>query len=413
MDNFFIIHSAHPCTELILDINQVRGYLELCGLRETSDISSADYIFVTTCAFNQQYENDAVASINTALSSKKNGARVIVSGCLSKINPELFKTFSGVESLAPSETEKIEEIIPSEYRVRDVAANTVSVEEYSKNKMFTAGIRLKSFFQKIQRVVPFIKPPAWLDTVPMPDWYFIRGATGCLGNCSYCAIKRSRGNVRSTPPDKIIFELEKAVRNGYREISFAGDDMGCYGMDAGFDLSWLFDEIVKLKGDFNINIRFIEPIWLIKNIGKLERAFKSGRIKSFCAPLQSGSQRILKLMNRHYKISDAAAVIDYILENTRVRSISSIVMVGFPGETAEDFKKSYELLSRVKVNVYQALKYEGREGAPSEAMENKVDENIKDIRQQRFLKKMKLTKFLGLSDNVAEKIVSAKFGGIV
>jgi len=118
-------------------------------------------------------------------------------------------------------------------------------------------------------------------------------------------------------------------------------------------------------------------------------------------------------MNRHYKISDACAVIDHILENTRVRSISSIVMVGFPGETADDFRRSYELLNRVGVNVYQALKYEGREGAPSEALDDKVAENIKDIRQARFLKKMKLTKFLGLSNNLAEKIVSAKFGGIV
>jgi len=410
---FHIINSAHPCTELVLDIALIRGYLLKAGHAETADIKQADTVLVSTCAFNQEYETDAVKKIRKALEGRKSGAMVIVSGCLSKINPSLFQSIGDVTALAPSQISDIEKIFPSAVPLDKISANIVGVSEYRENKMFMAGIKLKKLFGAVNKIMPFIKIPDFLDTVPVPEWYLIRGASGCLGECSYCVIKRARGSVKSVQPDVIISQVKDAVKLGYREISFAGDDMGCYGADINSSLPELLNEVLKAGEDFKVNIRFIEPVWLIKHFDALAAIFKTGRVTSFCAPLQSGSQKILDSMRRRYKISEAVAAVNYMVRETGLKSVSSIVMVGFPGETREDFIKTYELIGRADISLYQALKYEGRPGAPSETLGGKVSEEIKSSRQKRFWQKLKLVRFLGLGEKAAETIVRLKFGEIV
>jgi len=246
----------------------------------------------------------------------------------------------------------------------------------------------------------------------MTNWYYIRGGSGCMGSCSYCVIKRARGSLRSVPPERIIKQTEEAVRTGSQEICLTGTDMGCYGQDIGTNLPELLGELVKIKGDFCLNINYIEPYWLLNSFSEFNDLFKTGRIKTFNAPLQSGSQRMLDLMHRKYNISDAVKAINSLLDNTKLRSISSIVMVGFPGETKDDFKQSYDLLKDCKISMYQVLKYEGRPGTESELLPEKVNEEVKENRQLYFATKMKLSKFLGISDRVSEHIVHYKLGDI-
>jgi tRNA A37 methylthiotransferase MiaB len=281
--------------------------------------------------------------------------------------------------------------------------------EYETNELFMLGIRLKKLFRRI----PFLRVPSWLDTVPMTDWFFVRGATGCTGTCSYCAIRRARGHVMSTPPELVLSQIRTAVGRGYKEISLAGDDMGCYGLDLGTDLPFLLSEILKLAPDFVVNIRFVEPKYLIKYIDRLMPIFRSGRKTFFCAPLQTVTSSLLVAMNRDYEIGDAVGVINDVLRKSKVRSISSNCMVGFPGETTEDFELSYRLLQTCDINMYQVLKYQGRPGTPAEEMGNKVPEEIKERRRARFVTKMKLLKFLGIPNSPAERWTSLRHGALV
>ena len=406
---YTVIHSTHPCTELVLDVHKIRGYLEKAGYAEIEEPKNADLIVISTCAFNQHYEDDAIESIKETKKLAKDGAQVIVAGCLSKINPERFQDTCEFIPLAPREMHKLEELVPSEVPLSKIDSNTVSLKEYEGNRLFMVGITLKKFFRKI----PFVSVPSWLDTVPMPDWFFVRAATGCAGNCSYCAIKRARGGVRSTPVELVLSQITEALSKGYKEISLAGDDLGCYGIDLGSDLPALLSEILKLPGDFVANIRFVEPKWLIQYLDRLMPIFETGRITSFCVPIQSGSQRILDAMNRDYTIEDAVDVCNTILRKSKVSSLSSNCMVGFPGETAEDFALSYELLKTCDINMYQVLKYEGRPGTPSEEMDNKVSEELKEERRRRFLTKMKLVKFAHIPEFIAEKYAAIKHGPLV
>lgn len=410
---FHVFNSAHPCTELVLDVTLIKRYLFAAGHIETNDPAAADAIIVSTCAFNVEYEQDAVDNIKKAKAAAKSDAKIIVCGCFSKINPSRFGEVEGVIALPPSEMNRIEKLFPSPTPLERISANLINGSEYAANKTFMAGIRLKKIFNTLGKIFSFVRTPDFLDTVPMPDWFMIRGASGCLGECSYCAVKRARGSVRSVPRDVIIAQVRDAVARGYSEISFAGDDMGCYGADCGSSLPELLGDVLKAGDNFRVNIRFIEPVWLLRHFDALMPIFRTGRISSFCAPLQSGSQKILNAMRRRYRISDAVAAINYVARETRVKSISSIVMVGFPGETREDFMLSYELINRADIALYQALRYEGRPGTLSETLENKVPEDIKTARQKRFWHKMKLVRFLGMGEKAAETITRLKFGEIV
>lgn len=222
------------------------------------------------------------------------------------------------------------------------------------------------------------------------------------------------GIVRDAPAlaldDRVVAEVRAGLAGGSRDICLAGDDLGCWGSDAGLSLADLLDALVKLPGAWRLHLRFVEPFWLIRLLDRLLPALRSGRVAGFCVPLQSGSQRILDAMNRRYRISDAVAAVNRVITGTRVRSLSSIVMVGFPGETAEDFARTYALVERARIPLYQALRYEGRPGTPSESLPGAVPEELKDARQARFRMKMRLVRFARLPPRLAERIVERRLG---
>ncbi|HNV69011.1 MAG TPA: radical SAM protein [Candidatus Ozemobacteraceae bacterium] len=413
MNTFFIVTSAHACTELIVETNQLRDYLVKNDFTEVGRREEADLILVSTCSFNQQYEDEAYRNITESRTNRKPGAQVIVSGCYPKIAPHVFKEFPDVVDIPPLNMEKIETIIaPKRTSFRDSVTNSVNDHEYLKSSTFMVGRRLKNAVTRVQKYLPFVQMPNWLDSLPMTDWYFIQGGNGCLGNCTFCAIKHARGKIKSTGLDQIMPQLERAVRRGYKTISFTGTDMGCWGQDIGSSLPDLLNEVVKVPGDFVVDMHYVEPDWLIKYIDRLEPVFQSGKIRSFGSPVQSGSNRILKLMGRNYVIEDYIRVVNHVIDNTRVKSMNSIVMVGFPRETKEDFLETYNLINKVKISYWCLLKYEGRHNIPSEKLDGKVPEEIAVNRLQRIERKAKLRNYVGLSDALVEKIVRKCYGPV-
>ncbi len=413
MNTFHIVTSAHACTELIVETNQLRDYLVKNDFTEVQRLEDADLILVSTCSFNQQYEDEAYRNIVESRAGRKPGARVIVSGCYPKIAPKVFKEFSDVVDIPPLDMEKIEKVIPpTRTSFRDSVTNSVNDHEYLKSQTFMVGRRIKNAVTRLQQYVPFIKMPDWLDSLPMNDWYFIQGGNGCLGNCTFCAIKHARGKIKSTGLDQIMPQLERAVRRGYKTISLTGTDMGCWGQDIGSSLPDLLAEIVKVPGDFVIDMHYVEPDWLIKYIDRLDPIFQTGKIRSFGSPVQSGSNRMLRLMGRKYVIEDFIRVVNHVIERTKVKSMNSIVMVGFPQETTEDFLETYNLINKVKISYWCLLKYEGRYNIPSEKLDGKVPEEIAVNRLRRIERKAKLRNYVGLPDWLTEKIVRKTCGPV-
>ena len=203
---------------------------------------------------------------------------------------------------------------------------------------------------------------------------------GCTGNCSYCAIKHAHGKFKSETIEQVVKEAKMGLDKGFKEIALTGEDLGGYGIDNGTDLADLLKEVVSLPGDYQVNIRFIDPYWLLRLEDKLMPVFETGKIKAFCAPAQSGSDRILKLMNRRYTFETLKKTINTIMRKTKVGMISTNIIVGFPGETREELNESLRLINEVDFGMYFSFRYEDRPGTKASELPGKISEAEKHYR---------------------------------
>ncbi|MBF0410138.1 MAG: radical SAM protein [Candidatus Riflebacteria bacterium] len=405
MKTFFISNSAHPCTEIALDSNSIRNLYLANGWSETDKPDSADDIIVSTCAYNQHYEDASADDLTEKDRLRKNGARIICTGCLSKINPERIRQFKDLETVAPLELEKMNSLVSADVKLEAVTSNYVNFHDYETNRLFVNVLKVKKALGSISDKLSLSLVPDWMATFPDQGWFFIRGSVGCLGNCAYCAVRKAKGRLKSVPVDKIIVQTRKAVEHGVREISLAGDDMGAYGHDIGSDLPELLSEMLKTGDNFKINIRFVEPKFLIRHIDKLLPIFSTGRISAFCVPIQSGSDELVRKMNRDYSISDLEKALQKIASiGKKAPRLASILMVGFPGETEEQFRQTARLIDRLPISFFQILIFEARPNTPAAQMSDQISDEVKKKRHDMLLRKFKLQKIVGLPAFLVDKI---------
>ena len=180
-------------------------------------------------------------------------------------------------------------------------------------------------------------------------------ATGCIGDCSYCIVKKARGELTSKPIPEIKQEVTKLISNGIWEIQLAGQDTACYGLDTGYSLPELLDEISNIPGDFRIRVGMMNPA-AAKNItGELIEAYRNEKIYKFLhLPVQSGSDTVLEDMRRHYKTEDYRKIISAFRSSYPDGIVSTDFIVGYPTERGEDFQHTLALLREVqafKVNI--------------------------------------------------------------
>jgi MiaB/RimO family radical SAM methylthiotransferase len=373
--------TQHPCTENAMNSNLLKRWFETNGWEVTRAAPEADIIIVSTCGFNQSQEDYEIGEIQRRTSEKKAGAELIVVGCLPEINRErLRKEFNGV-CISTKDIMKFNEHMNFKVRLEDLDNNFISPDEYEANPHIAFWVKARIAFEKWNRRFSFIKVPKVLMTTPSSSWFCIRCATGCTGNCSYCGIRKAQGFINSVSIDTIVRQAVKGLAMGYKEIALTGEDMGGYGLDRKQDLADLLNELVKLKGDFTINLRFIDPFWLLRLFDKLQPSFNSGKVKSFCVPAQSGSDRILKAMHRRYTFQEIKSGVNDTLRHTKVQMIATNIIVGFPGETNEDFRDSIRLVKEVDFALYLIFPYDERPGTKAAGLPNKIPEHIK---QQRY-----------------------------
>jgi len=401
---FFISNSAHPCTEIALDANRIRSFYLANGWTETEDPAAADDVIVSTCAYNQQFEDAALADLRARNAQRHPGSRLISTGCLSRINPKAFGEIREALAVPPLDLGAFDALIAARTSIAGIAGNAVRFQEYQSNPFFARIVKAKGMLQKLSRRFGRDLVPFWMATIPTPDWFFIRGATGCRGRCAYCAVRRAKGTLVSASREAILAQLDHAVRAGAREVSLAGDDMGAWGTDIGADLADLLGAMVQIPGEFRINLRFVEPLYFIRLLDRLAPVFATGRISAFCLPIQSGSNAVLARMARDYTIEEVEAALARFAAIPNRPRLASIIMVGFPGETDEDFRTSCALLDRLPIDLYQILMYEGRPDTPSVSMPDQVPQDVKQARHDRLLRKFKLQKVVGLPAGLVDRL---------
>ena len=207
---------------------------------------------------------------------------------------------------------------------------------------------------------------------------------GCDNFCTYCIVPYVRGRERSRKPADIISEIEESVAQGYKEIFLLGQNVNSYGKGGDTDFAGLLSLADKVPGVCRIRFMTSHP----KDLGEgvIEAIRESSHIcEHIHLPIQHGSDRILKAMNRQYTAEEYLLLADRIRRALPNVSLTTDLIVGFPGETEEDFGETLELLEKIRFDAAYTFIYSKRSGTPAAKMENQIEESLKRERLQRLM----------------------------
>ena len=214
----------------------------------------------------------------------------------------------------------------------------------------------------------------------------IKVQDGCDRFCSYCIIPYARGRVRSRKSENIISEIEKISKKGIKEVVITGIHIASYGKDfkEEYRLIDLLEEINKIKGIERIELGSIEPLLIteefVRRLKKLEKI-----CHHFHLSLQSGCNETLKRMNRRYSVEEFKNIVELLKKNYEDVNLTTDIIVGFPGETEEEFQKTYEFLKEIKFYKMHIFKYSQRKGTKAAVMSEQIDGNKKEERSRKLI----------------------------
>ena len=209
---------------------------------------------------------------------------------------------------------------------------------------------------------------------------------GCNNFCTYCLIPFARGRIRSRKKENVIEEVKKIAEKGIKEIVITGIHIASYGkdFDNNYRLIDLLEDLDKIDGIERIRLGSLEPTIVTKEFA--ERLSKLDSIcNQFHLSLQSGCDETLKRMNRKYSCDEFFKVTEILREYFKDVNLTTDIIVGFPGETNEEFESTYEFLSKIKFYKMHIFKYSPREGTLAAKMTNQIDGNIKEERSQKLI----------------------------
>jgi tRNA A37 methylthiotransferase MiaB len=347
-------------------------------------------VFFWACGLTEQREKDSLMVIREIQRKTKSASRLIVWGCLPRINPESLSTVYSGPIVGPDSKGFFESvlgktIVPFDPLEIAWAQNMlVSSEACGQTRdehadAFTDALIL--FKQDWDRL--------WKRARKNTN-YFIRVSSGCTGRCTYCSERCAYGRVKSRRIINIVSDLKQGLRHGYNRFSLIATDLGAYGRDMGCTLSDLLREMIRVDNnrDYKIILNQVNPFYVKDMFSDLEEIFASGNIEMLNCPVQSGSERILKLMGRPHTAKEWK---DYMIRITRrfpnVR-LSTHFMVGFPTETEEDFQATLRLLDYpISLDRIVVFKFSGRPGVYATRITGQVPEEIKESRSRKLRQK--------------------------
>lgn len=319
--------------------------------------SFADVYVINTCTVTNMGDKKSRQMIGRA--RRNNEAAIIaVVGCYSQIAPEEVSNIEGVDIVLGTRNKG--DIIYWVNRVREENKQLVEVNDVLKNRVFEE-LNIEEYQDRTRA--------------------FIKIQDGCNRFCSYCLIPYARGAVCSKPPEKVIEEVMELSANGFKEIILSGIHTASYGVDfkESFTLVDLLEKVNEVKGIERIRIGSIDPTFFTDIV--IDRIVKLKKLcPHFHLSLQSGCDDTLQRMNRHYTSIDYKNVVNKIRQRMSDVSITTDIIVGFPGETEEEFETTFKFLKEIKLSKMHIFKFSSRKGTKASSMDNQVDGNIKDER---------------------------------
>lgn len=383
------------CIKRNSEVIKLQKYLTVNNHELVPSPNDAEYIVVSTCAFKEQEEEFSIARIKYL---KDIPAKLLVIGCLPEIAPTKFGEFKKIDSLPPKDIDQIDKYFPGtkvKYAELDevnilppsgiVSTAPVALKKFFKNFEVSRkfGLRIWRYLEKKVRVILNLNPPQ----------FYISISRGCLGDCSYCAIKRAIGMLQSRSLDVIVKQFHEGINNGFTDFIILGDDVGAYGIDIGSSfpavLTRLIDETNSLDSKRNrgqgigFHIHEIHPKWLLMYKEQLLSLIGTKLIRAIICPVESGNDRILKLMRRHYSRKEIYEFFQKARELNPRMKLSTHLMIGFPSETEQEFEDSLELIGKIRFDRVTVFPYDPREGTDSTSILPVVEPDVIQKRLSR------------------------------
>lgn len=357
---------TYGCQQNEADSEQLRGMLREMGYEKTDDEKQADVILLNSCAVREHAEMRILGNTGALRHIKKDKKDMVIGlcGCM-------------------AQEQHMAEKIKKSYPYVNLVFGTHALYKLPEllYRVLTGKKRVFEVFDSEGAIAEGL-PVMRSDSVK--GWVSVM--YGCNNFCSYCIVPYVRGRERSRAPEAVLEEVRGLIAQGVKDITFLGQNVNSYGkdLDCGVDFSDLLRMANDLPGDFRIRFMTSHP----KDAG--EKLFQTMAecdkvSKHIHLPFQSGSDRILKLMNRHYDRKQYLELVEYARKLMPGISITSDIIVGFPGETEEDFEDTLSLIKEVEFDALFTFLYSKRKGTPAASMEDNTPDSVKKERFERLL----------------------------
>lgn len=340
----------------------MEGLFKEAGYEIVEHSQPADVYVINTCSVTSLGDKKSRQLIRR-VQRQNSEAIIAVTGCYAQIAPEQIKAIEGV-------------------RVVLGTANRRRIVEYVEQAILQNG-KIIDGVTDIMKVREFEDIP--LLDMPTRTRAFLKIQEGCTNFCSYCIIPFTRGPLRSRPLDSVRREAEKLLANGFKEIVFTGIHLGAYGRDFkdGTSLADAARAVLDLPGLRRLRLSSLESIELSDELLALLRDNPKFS-HHLHLPLQAGSDDVLKRMNRHYDRGEFSRLLARVRDAVPGVSVSTDVIVGFPGETEEMFAESLEYIRSLEFSRMHVFPYSPRTGTPAAEMPDQVPEPVKKERVHRM-----------------------------
>lgn len=348
------------------DSEKLSGMLKGLGYARTEIKEDAGIILYNTCCIRENAENKVFGNLGALKKLKRK-------------NPDLIIGICGCMMQQDGMADKILKEFPY-VNIIFGTHNSYKFPEYL-NRVRTEGVQIKEIYNKEEEIVEGLPIDRKSDVKA-----FVTIMYGCNNFCTYCVVPYVRGRERSRQPKEIIKEIESLVAEGYKEITLLGQNVNSYGkgLDEEINFAGLLRMIDKIDG--LARVRFMTPhpkdltldvIMAIKECDKL--------CEQIHLPVQSGSSRILKKMNRNYTREQYLDLVKRIKEEIPDVTLSTDIIIGFPGETEEDFLDTLELCEEVEYDTAFTFIYSRRNNTPADMMLNQIPDDVKHERFNRLV----------------------------
>lgn len=355
---------TYGCQMNVHDSENISGIMEDLGYTKEENYEKSDVIILNTCAIRENAHNKVVGILGRIKKLKEDNPNIItiIGGCM------------------PQE-EGISNLLKDKYKWVDIVLGTHNI--YELPSLINNTIK-----EKKQTIEVYSIEGDIIENLPVKRdskckaWVNIQ--YGCDKFCSYCIVPYTRGKQRSRLPIDILKEVENLKEKGYKEVTLLGQNVNAYGkdLDINYTMANLLEDTAKIGIE---RIRFVTSHPWDFSSDMIDIIAKYDNIMPYIhLPIQSGSDNILKKMNRRYTISEYKKLFYELKEKIKNVSITTDIIVGFPGETEEDFKKTLEIYNELKYDLAYTFIYSPREGTPASKIKDDITKEEKEERLQRL-----------------------------